>query len=135
MLYFCESDFDLQVPPIITVSADNDDSGRIGFPQITFTSKSKPHASSLYQSYYDEYTNKNPQTVFSNQQTTYGDDSHRQSVEKPANPQEILKFQRNLTDSASAYVKLIFPAVKIEIHSRNGHKLHHPVYHIFRDYR
>ena len=83
LLYFCESEFDLAVPPIISIMPDNDENGRIGFPQINISTKSKP-LSSMYHSYYDEYTNKNPQTVFSNQQETYGDDSHRQSVEKPA---------------------------------------------------
>ena len=108
----------MEVPPIISIEADNDESGRIGFPQITINTKQKSVSSSMYQSYYDEYTNTNPQTVFSNQQTTYGDDSHRQSVEKPANPAEINKFRRNLVDSASVFVRLKFPKVKIEIHSR-----------------
>ena len=69
----------------------------------------------MFQSYYDEYSNRNPQTVFSNQQTSYGDETYRQSVEKPANSVEIEKFKRNLTDSALCMVRLNFPHVEIEL--------------------
>ena len=74
---------------------------------------------SMYQSIYD-FTSKSPQTVFSQQKTTYGDDMHRESVEKPANPEEIEKFKKNMEDSSNAFIKLIFPKVEIEIHSRGG---------------
>ena len=71
---------------------------------------------SMYQSYH-QYASPSPQTVFSNQRTSYGDDTYRQSVEKPANTIEIEKFKRNLSDSALCMVKLNLPHVEIQLMS------------------
>lgn len=113
-LFFLESEYDLSSPPCISIFSDSDESGQIRFPVISVELKPKA-VSSMFQSYYDEYSNRTPQTVFSNQQTSYGDETYRQSVEKPANSVEIEKFKRNLTDSALCMVKLNLPHVEIEV--------------------
>ena len=123
LLFFRLSDLDLSTPPFIMIESGYDSITHQPIqPQMIISTRQNP-AQSMQQSYYDEYTNKTPQTVFSNQQTSYGSEggnNHdgRQSVEKPASPAEIVKFKRNVDDTARTFVELDFPIVEIEMHSR-----------------
>ena len=104
-VFFLESIYDLSTPPCISIYSDSDESGRLGFPMISIETKSKA-TNSMVQSYYDEFSNRNPQTVFSKEKTSYGDDTFRQSVEKPATRKEIEKFKASLLDTSLTMARI-----------------------------
>jgi autophagy-related protein 2 len=114
-LFFLNDEWDLSTPPCIQISS-NDDGRTIVFPSIMV--ETKPAASKIAQSMYSsfhQYAQSSPQTPFSSQRTSYGDENYRQSVEAPANAAELEKFRRNLYDSSLTFVKLSFPKVRIDL--------------------
>ena len=77
LLFFRLSDLDLITPPFIKIESGYDNvTNQLNQPQMIITTRQNP-LQSMHQSYYDEYTNKNPQTVFSNQQTSYGSEGKK----------------------------------------------------------
>ena len=79
LLFFRLDDFDLSTPPFIKIESGYDSiNHQLNQPQMIITTRQNP-LQSMHQSYYDEYTNKNPQTVFSNQQTSYGSEGGNNS--------------------------------------------------------
>lgn len=114
-LFFLDDELDLSTPPCVEISA-NEDGRTIVFPSISIETKTVASkiAQSMYSSFH-QYAQASPQTPFSSQRTSYGDQTYRQTVECPADPAELDKFRRNLHDSSLTMVKLNFPRVRIEL--------------------